>query len=287
MDRRNDQIGRDRRGSYPENQRNNLYDRDYPGRTKNQDRYSEDRGRHDSYDRKSRFQEGERHRDRGNERGYESRRGGSFHDKERDRDHSNRREKSLDIENRYPENDRDRNFQDKRRFQDRGDQRSFHDENERGKRPDFEGREFGRRNQGNSSRRGMDRMERSSDRTFFKRSDSGQFSPTRSISPVKKLSISETPEKGIINSLKPNYGFISSLNHNEDIFFHFSALTKEFVSEIKIGLEVEFFIGTDPVSGKLNAVQLHSLPYGSVKFEVKKKKNIFENRFITNSLHFI
>jgi len=78
------------------------------------------------------------------------------------------------------------------------------------------------------------------------------------------LDISNQRELGIVCSLKDSYGFIKCADRDDDLFFHFTELSR---SEPAVGLEVEFNVATDSKNGKLSAIQLVVLSKGSVAFE--------------------
>jgi cold shock CspA family protein len=88
----------------------------------------------------------------------------------------------------------------------------------------------------------------------------------------------------VICATKESFGFISASEREKDIFFHFSEVPSEFLSEIKPGQEVSFYVVNDPKQDKQSAVKITFLPPGSVSFEVStvlyhfndlNKKNIF------------
>ncbi|XP_012279281.1 cold shock domain-containing protein E1 [Orussus abietinus] len=70
--------------------------------------------------------------------------------------------------------------------------------------------------------------------------------------------------RGVICSMKENFGFIERADVVKEIFFHFSE-TKSVKEELKLGDDVEFIIQTR--NGKEVACNITKLPPGSVVFE--------------------
>jgi len=85
--------------------------------------------------------------------------------------------------------------------------------------------------------------------------------------PPSHLQISDEKETGIVCSIKDKYGFIRCAEREEDLFFHFSEVTKS-DDDPNIGMEVSFLVAEDSRNNKLSAVNISVLPKGSVIFEV-------------------
>ncbi|RXG67690.1 Cold shock domain-containing protein E1 [Armadillidium vulgare] len=84
-------------------------------------------------------------------------------------------------------------------------------------------------------------------------------------SSVKISSVRATPvHQGFIATLKDSFGFIETLNHDKEIFFHFSNLDGN-ANDLDLGQEVEYTISsrTGP-GGKLSAENVKVLPVGSL-----------------------
>lgn len=70
--------------------------------------------------------------------------------------------------------------------------------------------------------------------------------------------------QGYIATLKDSFGFIETLNHDKEIFFHFSNVDS-YISDLELGQEVEYTISmrTGP-GGKLSAENVRVLPVGTI-----------------------
>ena len=80
-------------------------------------------------------------------------------------------------------------------------------------------------------------------------------------------------ETGIIERLMENYGFIACCERDATVFFHKSQFMGP--EALKVGMEVEFEVGTDKKNGKLIARRLIMLPKGSVSFEIVTPDKLF------------
>lgn len=67
--------------------------------------------------------------------------------------------------------------------------------------------------------------------------------------------------QGFIATLKDNFGFIESAEHDKEVFFHFSAFEGE-ASDLELGDEVEYTLSRK--MAKVSAESLRKLPKGSV-----------------------
>lgn len=77
----------------------------------------------------------------------------------------------------------------------------------------------------------------------------------------------EVREEGVISDIKKHYGYLSSPNRDDDIFFHFTDYPENL--KLEVGVEVEFSIVTEPRSRKKKAVKFTHLPTNTVKFHVR------------------
>ena len=92
--------------------------------------------------------------------------------------------------------------------------------------------------------------------------------PEQVTSPIKKSNGFNRPvpvHQGFIATLKETFGFIETINHDKEIFFHFSN-SETNVNDLDLGHEVEYTISsrTGP-GGKLSAENVRMLPVGSIK----------------------
>lgn len=76
----------------------------------------------------------------------------------------------------------------------------------------------------------------------------------------------EVFEYGIVCSIHKNYGHLTCMQRDEDMFFHFSDLEIN-PEEISVGSELEFVVVTDSRSNKKKAIHIKHAPSGSVVFE--------------------
>jgi cold shock CspA family protein len=72
---------------------------------------------------------------------------------------------------------------------------------------------------------------------------------------------------GVISDVKKNYGYISCLEQEEEIYFYFEDF-EEKTKNILPGLELDFVIARSG-KDKKKATRIRILPPGSVKFEVE------------------
>lgn len=68
-------------------------------------------------------------------------------------------------------------------------------------------------------------------------------------------------QQGFIATLKDNFGFIETADHNKEVFFHFSAFDGD-ATELDLGDEVEFSLSKK--TAKVSAETIKKLPKGSV-----------------------
>lgn len=116
-------------------------------------------------------------------------------------------------------------------------------------------------------------QEGSTNRSFSSNSDSrggsGSRRSDRGFRQNNNNSHTLPREEGVIASLLESFGFIKCAQRNEEVFFHYSELTRELdPSMLEIGQEVEFDIGHSPKSDKLAAYRVKTLPRGTVQWEI-------------------
>lgn len=70
-----------------------------------------------------------------------------------------------------------------------------------------------------------------------------------------------TTQQGFIATLKDNFGFIETAEHDKEVFFHFSAYEGD-ITELDLGDEVDFTISRK--TGKPSAENIKKLPKGTV-----------------------
>lgn len=89
---------------------------------------------------------------------------------------------------------------------------------------------------------------------------------TKSAVNVKLVTRCTTPtQQGFIATLKDNFGFIETAEHDKEVFFHFSAYEGD-ITELDLGDEVDFTISRK--TGKPSAENIKRLPKGSVAPEL-------------------
>lgn len=98
-------------------------------------------------------------------------------------------------------------------------------------------------------------------------------SPMQKISLMPHAPLKVMRETGVIERLMENYGFIACCERDSTVFFHRSQYMGS--EALKVGMEVEFEVGTDKKNGKLIARRLVMLPKGSVSFEIVNPDKTF------------
>ena len=98
-------------------------------------------------------------------------------------------------------------------------------------------------------------------------------SPLQKIHQMPQTTLKVMRETGIIERLMENYGFIACCERDATVFFHKSQFMGP--ESLKVGMEVEFEVGTDKKNGKLIARRLIMLPKGSVSFEIVTPDKLF------------
>lgn len=83
---------------------------------------------------------------------------------------------------------------------------------------------------------------------------------------------------GFIATLKENYGFIETADHEKEVFFHFSSLNGE-ANELELGDEVEYTIARK--SNKVSAENIRHLTKGTIPVEeIVRDKGTIQGRII-------
>merc|ERR1719347_20474 len=72
-----------------------------------------------------------------------------------------------------------------------------------------------------------------------------------------------TPQKGDVAALKDGFGFIETLQHDKEIFFHFSNVEGK-AEKLEVGQEVEYSIYSREKGGKVSAEGVKPLSKGSI-----------------------
>jgi len=99
------------------------------------------------------------------------------------------------------------------------------------------------------------------DKVEFQISESKRDS-TKSAVNVKLINrVASSLQQGFIATLKDNFGFIETAEHDKEVFFHFSAFEGD-ITDLDLGDEVDFTISRK--TGKASAENIKKLPKGSV-----------------------
>merc|ERR1719187_499 len=72
-----------------------------------------------------------------------------------------------------------------------------------------------------------------------------------------------TPQKGYVAALKDGFGFIETLQHDKEIFFHFSNVEGK-AEKLEVGQEVEYSIYSREKGGKVSAEGVKPVAKGSI-----------------------
>jgi len=84
--------------------------------------------------------------------------------------------------------------------------------------------------------------------------------------------------QGFVATLKENYGFIETADHEKEVFFHFSSLSGE-ASELELGDEVEYTVARK--STKVSAENIRRLTKGTIPpDEIVRDKGTLQGRII-------
>merc|ERR1719193_3040683 len=94
----------------------------------------------------------------------------------------------------------------------------------------------------------------------------------------KKESNSSTrlgsPQRGYVAALKDGFGFIETLQHDKEIFFHFSHVEGK-AEKLEVGQEVEYSIYSREKGGKVSAEGVKPLPKGSIPKTLVKEEMLY------------
>jgi len=99
----------------------------------------------------------------------------------------------------------------------------------------------------------------------------GKKTGARYATQIKRIKNRELPrEKGTVSSIKNYFGFLSSPDRDEEVYFHFSELEpfmdKKEIEKVRVGAEFEYSVARDSwADNKPIAVGLKALPKGTVK----------------------
>ena len=90
--------------------------------------------------------------------------------------------------------------------------------------------------------------------------------PESAVSPPKEKKEASrlgSPQKGYVAALKDGFGFIETLQHDKEIFFHFSNVEGK-AEKLEVGQEVEYSIYSREKGGKVSAEGVKPLGKGSI-----------------------
>jgi cold shock CspA family protein len=106
--------------------------------------------------------------------------------------------------------------------------------------------------------------------------ESGEVSDASSSSPKEKKDATRlgTPQRGYVAALKDGFGFIETLQHDKEIFFHFSHVEGK-ADKLEVGLEVEYFVYSREKGGKVSAEGVKVLTKGSIPKNPVKEEMLY------------
>ena len=87
-----------------------------------------------------------------------------------------------------------------------------------------------------------------------------------------------TPQKGYVAALKDGFGFIETLLHDKEIFFHFSNVEGK-AEKLEVGQEVEYSIYSREKGGKVSAEGVKPLSRGSIP-KIPSKEDVFNGKVV-------
>ena len=90
-----------------------------------------------------------------------------------------------------------------------------------------------------------------------------------------------TPQKGYVAALKDGFGFIETLLHDKEIFFHFSNVEGK-TEKLEVGQEVEYSIHSREKGGKVSAERVKPLSRGSIS-KTPSKDDFFSGKVVIPS----
>ena len=94
----------------------------------------------------------------------------------------------------------------------------------------------------------------------------------------KEASRLGTPQKGYVAALKDGFGFIETLLHDKEIFFHFSNVEGK-AEKLEVGQEVEYSIYSREKGGKVSAEGVKPLSRGSIP-KIPSKEDVFNGKVV-------
>merc|ERR550539_120291 len=102
-------------------------------------------------------------------------------------------------------------------------------------------------------------------------------------SPPREKKASEgrlgTPQRGYVAALKDGFGFIETLQHDKEIFFHFSNVEGK-AEKLEVGREVEYSIYSREKGGKVSAEGVKPLTKGSIPKAATKTDEVLNGKVV-------
>jgi len=90
----------------------------------------------------------------------------------------------------------------------------------------------------------------------------------------KKERVLGTAQRGFVAALKDGFGFIETLQHDKEIFFHFSHVEGK-AEKLEVGLEVEYYVYSREKGGKVSAEGVKLLPKNSIPKPMVKEEMLY------------
>ena len=87
-----------------------------------------------------------------------------------------------------------------------------------------------------------------------------------------------TPQRGYVAALKDGFGFIETLQHDKEIFFHFSNVEGK-AEKLEVGQEVEYSIYSREKGGKVSAEGVKPLTKGAIP-KVPCKEDVLNGKVV-------
>merc|ERR1719447_1584511 len=88
-----------------------------------------------------------------------------------------------------------------------------------------------------------------------------------------------TPQRGYVAALKDGFGFIETLQHDKEIFFHFSNVEGK-AEKLEVGQEVEYSIYSREKGGKVSAEGVKPLTKGSISKPATKTDEVLNGKVV-------
>merc|ERR1712036_136634 len=85
-------------------------------------------------------------------------------------------------------------------------------------------------------------------------------------------------QQGYIAALKDGFGFIETISHDKEIFFHFSNVESK-PERLEVGLEVEYTVFNRDKGGKVSAENVKLLRKGTIA-PITGKDEIFHGKVV-------